>query len=77
MFISLLVVVEVLWKSYKTKKVNVNSPFSSNGVRVLLISCELSGGKEFPPERIIDLFLKDWDESMSVDGTKTLPDVEF
>ena len=26
---------------------------------------------------IFDLFLKDWDESMSVDGVKTLPDVEF
>ncbi|CAI8615512.1 unnamed protein product [Vicia faba] len=26
---------------------------------------------------IVDLFLKDWDESMLVDGVKTLPDVEF
>ncbi|QCE06338.1 hypothetical protein DEO72_LG9g1350 [Vigna unguiculata] len=26
---------------------------------------------------IVDLFLKDWDESMSVDGVKTLPDVKF
>ena len=26
---------------------------------------------------IVDLFLKEWDESMSVDGVKTLPDVEF
>ena len=26
---------------------------------------------------IVDLFLKDWDESMLVDGVKTIPDVEF
>jgi hypothetical protein len=25
----------------------------------------------------VDLFLKDWDESMSVDGAKTLLDVDF
>ena len=52
-----------------------------DGVRALLTSYESSGGKDFmngvKELGIVDLFLKDWDESMSVDGVKTLPDVEF
>jgi len=52
-----------------------------DGVRALLTSYESSGGKQFMSGvkelGIVDLFLKDWDESMSVDGVKTLPDVEF
>ena len=52
-----------------------------DGIRALLTSYESSGGKDFlngvKELGIVDLFLKDWDESMSVDGVKTLPDVEF
>ena len=52
-----------------------------DGVRALLTSYESSGGKDFlngvKELGIVDLFLKDWDESMSVDGVKTLPEVEF
>ncbi|KAK4725516.1 hypothetical protein R3W88_028295 [Solanum pinnatisectum] len=39
------------------------------------------GGKDFmngvKELGIVNLFLKYWDESMSVDGVKTLPNVEF
>ena len=42
---------------------------------------KLSDGKEFlngvKELGIVDLFLQDGDESMSVNGVKTLPDVEF
>ena len=52
-----------------------------DGVRALLTSYWSPGGKDFlngvKELGIVDLFLKDWDESMSVDGVKTLPDVEF
>jgi len=49
---------------------NFSPPTSqSSGVKHFL-----NGVKELG---IVDLFLKDWDESMSVDGVKTLTDVEF
>lgn len=52
-----------------------------DGVKALLTSYESSGGKDFmngvKELGIVDLFLKDWDESMSVDGVKTLNYVEF
>ena len=51
-----------------------------DGVRALLTSYWSPGEKDFlngvKELGIVDLFLKDWDESMSVDGVKTLPDVE-
>lgn len=46
----------------------------SHLLRVVRWKDFLNGVKELG---IVDLFLKDWDESMSVDGVKTLPDVEF
>ncbi|GJY09234.1 hypothetical protein Tco_0377419 [Tanacetum coccineum] len=50
-------------------------------VRALLRPYESSDRKDFlngvKELGVADLFLKDGDESMSVDGVKTLPDVEF
>ena len=50
-------------------------------LRTLLTFYESSDGKDFmngvKELGIVDLFLKDWDELMSVDGVKTIPDVEF
>lgn len=43
-------------------------------LRVVRQKILLNGVKELG---VADLFLKDGDESMSVDGVKTLPDVEF
>ena len=52
-----------------------------DGVRAPLNSYESSGGKDFmngvKELGIVDLFLQNLDESMSIDGVKTLPDVEF
>lgn len=52
-----------------------------DGVRAPPTSYESSGIKKFlsgvKELGIVDLFLQDGDESVLVDGVKTLPDVEF
>ncbi|GJV68906.1 retrotransposon protein, putative, ty1-copia subclass [Tanacetum coccineum] len=57
------------------------SSIRPDGVRALLRPYESSGKKDFlngvKELRVADLFLKDGDESMLIDGVKTLPDVEF
>ncbi|KAK4354301.1 hypothetical protein RND71_026495 [Anisodus tanguticus] len=76
-----LLPISFLLRSKHIDPVWVTPPFSVSLVRALLTFYESSGRKDFmnglKELGIVDLFFKDWDKSMSVDGVKTLPDVEF
>lgn len=48
-----------------------------NRVRDSLTFVYLLGGKDFMKPLLVDCFLKDWNDQMSIDSTKIFPGFEF